>query len=95
VSKYTVSSTFNKNHKEFGKKYLIDGRDDTCWNSDQGLPQHVSVTFQRPQKLVGFTIVAQGGFSPREIVVVVDSHEVERFEAQDINELQSFKLASC
>ena len=30
----TVSSTLQKNHREFGKKHLYDGKADTCWNSD-------------------------------------------------------------
>lgn len=31
-----VSSTLNRDTKQFGKKFLIDGSDETCWNSDQG-----------------------------------------------------------
>ena len=36
-SKYTcrVSSTLNRDTKQFGKKFLFDGREETCWNSDQ------------------------------------------------------------
>lgn len=30
-----VSSTLNNDVKQFGKKYLMDGKDDTCWNSDE------------------------------------------------------------
>ena len=30
-----VSSTLNRDTKQFGKKYLFDGRNETCWNSDQ------------------------------------------------------------
>ena len=30
-----VSSTLNRDTKQFGKKYLFDGRSETCWNSDQ------------------------------------------------------------
>lgn len=29
-----VSSVLNKNAKEYGKKFLYDGKDETCWNSD-------------------------------------------------------------
>jgi hypothetical protein len=32
-----------------------------------------------------FLLVAQGGFAPREIILYLDEHEYERFEAQDIN----------
>ena len=30
----SVSSVFQKDHKQFGKKHLFDGKEDTCWNSD-------------------------------------------------------------
>jgi len=32
-STLTVSSVMNKNAKEFGKKNLYDGKDETCWQS--------------------------------------------------------------
>jgi len=32
---YRVSSVINRDTKQFGKKHLIDGHVDTCWNSDQ------------------------------------------------------------
>ena len=38
-----VSSVLNRNVKEFGKQFLFDGREDTCWNSDQGTPQLIQV----------------------------------------------------
>lgn len=31
-----VSSTLNRDARQWGKKHLIDGSDETCWNSDQG-----------------------------------------------------------
>jgi hypothetical protein len=34
----TVSSVLDKKHKEYGKKFIYDGKDETCWNSDQGTP---------------------------------------------------------
>jgi hypothetical protein len=33
-SSIVVSSVLNKNAKEYGKKFLYDGKDETCWNSD-------------------------------------------------------------
>ena len=38
-----VSSVLNRNVKEFGKQFLFDGKEDTCWNSDQGTPQLIQV----------------------------------------------------
>ena len=32
---FRVSSVLNRDVKQFGKKFLLDGQDDTCWNSDQ------------------------------------------------------------
>ena len=32
---YSVSSVLNNDTRQFGKKNLLDGRVDTCWNSDQ------------------------------------------------------------
>ena len=30
-----VSSTLNRDTKQFGKKFLFDDKEETCWNSDQ------------------------------------------------------------
>ena len=76
-----VSSVLQKNHRDFGKKHLYDGRAETCWNSDQGLPQHVLVKFAEPQSVRRIVMVSQGGFCPREIVLWLDDTEVQRFEA--------------
>ena len=35
VCKISVSSVLDRNAKEYGKQFLYDGREDTCWNSDQ------------------------------------------------------------
>ncbi len=32
---FRVSSVLNKNSKEYGKQYMVDNCDDTCWNSAQ------------------------------------------------------------
>ena len=64
----TVSSTLQKDQKQFGKKYMFDGKEATCWNSDQGLPQHVTIKFDEPQKgLCGIRYISQGGFCPKVI----------------------------
>ena len=31
----SVSSVLNRDVKQYGKKFLFDKEDDTCWNSDQ------------------------------------------------------------
>jgi hypothetical protein len=80
-----VSSVFGKDHKTFGKKHLFDGREDTCWNSDQGLPQHVTVKFEQPQRIRAVRYVSQGGFCPRELVIHIDGVERARAEMLDSN----------
>ncbi len=32
---YRVSSVLNRDVKQFGKKFMFDGDEETCWNSDQ------------------------------------------------------------
>ncbi|TFK68261.1 hypothetical protein BDN72DRAFT_842075 [Pluteus cervinus] len=54
-----VSSTLDKS---VGRKYLTDGSPETCWTSQQGLPQWIQFAFTRrviPKRL---TITFQGGF---------------------------------
>ncbi|KAF9532090.1 galactose-binding domain-like protein [Crepidotus variabilis] len=54
-----VSSTLDKSN---GKKNLIDGSPETCWASQQGLPQYIQLTFVDkilPKRLM---ITFQGGF---------------------------------
>ena len=42
-----VSSVLNRDIKQYGKKFLTDGSDETCWNSDAGVPQHITIDFGR------------------------------------------------
>lgn len=44
-STISVSSVLSKNAKEYGKKHLYDGKEETCWNSDAGLPQSITVKY--------------------------------------------------
>ena len=32
---FRVSSVLNHDNKQFGKSYMFDGKEDTCWNSDE------------------------------------------------------------
>jgi len=68
-----VSSVLNKNVKEFGKQFLFDGREDTCWNSDQGSPQTILISFQKPHAKIGqLQIQFQGGFVGTQCHVIVN-----------------------
>ncbi len=60
-----VSSVLNRKVKEFGKRHLFDGRDDTCWNSEQGSPQWVRLAFPRAVRVAAVRVMFQGGFAGR------------------------------
>ena len=34
-SPHRVSSVLNRDVRQFGKSFMFDGDDETCWNSDQ------------------------------------------------------------
>ena len=92
IDQVSVSSVLQKNHREYGKKHLYDGKPETCWNSDQGLPQSITVKYAEPKTLSKIQMVSQGGFCPKEIVVYFDGAEVQRFLGKDINLEQDFTL---
>ncbi|NWI30822.1 NR2CA protein, partial [Sula dactylatra] len=58
-----VSSVLNRNVKQFGKKHMFDASEETCWNSDQGTCQWVTLDFPRTVKVSQLHIQFQGGFS--------------------------------
>ncbi|XP_075380152.1 nuclear receptor 2C2-associated protein isoform X1 [Mycteria americana] len=60
-----VSSVLNRDVKQFGKKHMFDASEETCWNSDQGTCQWVTLDFPRTVKVSQFHIQFQGGFSSR------------------------------
>ncbi|NWZ39028.1 NR2CA protein, partial [Brachypodius atriceps] len=60
-----VSSVLHRDVKHFGKQHLFDGSEETCWNSDQGTSQWVTLDFPRPVRVSQLHIQFQGGFSSR------------------------------
>ncbi|NXP14883.1 NR2CA protein, partial [Thinocorus orbignyianus] len=60
-----VSSVLNRDVKQFGKKHMFDASEETCWNSDQGTCQWVTLDFPRTVKVSQLHIQFQGGFSSR------------------------------
>jgi len=89
-----VSSVLNKNVKEFGKQFLFDGREETCWNSDQGSPQFILISFHEPQaKISQLQIQFQGGFVGNQCHVIInnDTQKVDFFP-DDSNKLQTFPV---
>ena len=72
---------------------MFDGKEDTCWNSDQGLPQHITIKFEQPQGIKGVRYIGQGGFCPREVVIWVDGVEILRTEMPDSNFEQTILIS--
>uniref|UniRef100_A0A8C9W5B6 Nuclear receptor 2C2-associated protein n=1 Tax=Scleropages formosus TaxID=113540 RepID=A0A8C9W5B6_SCLFO len=60
-----VSSVLNRDAKQFGKKYMFDCNEETCWNSDQGLSQWVLLQFPRASRVSAVILQFQGGFSAK------------------------------
>ncbi|XP_034036185.1 nuclear receptor 2C2-associated protein [Thalassophryne amazonica] len=92
-----VSSVLNRDVKQFGKKYMFDSREDTCWNSDQGECQWVILEFPQSVEVSQLKVQFQGGFSaktcrlegcPKDGNLTVISH----FYPDDNNSVQSFPI---
>ncbi|NWR39010.1 NR2CA protein, partial [Tachuris rubrigastra] len=60
-----VSSVLNRDAKQFGKQHMFDASEETCWNSDQGTCQWVTLDFPRPVRVSQLHVQFQGGFSSR------------------------------
>ncbi|XP_052794379.1 nuclear receptor 2C2-associated protein-like [Mya arenaria] len=98
VSNIRVSSVLNRDTKQFGKKHLVDSDDDTCWNSDQGSPQWISMEFDQMSSLTKMQLQFQGGFAGRECWLEGRTEgsaqwaKVRDFFPDDINGLQTFSF---
>ncbi|KAM3852551.1 nuclear receptor 2C2-associated protein isoform 1-T1 [Vipera latastei] len=77
-----VSSVLNREVKQFGKKYMFDRNEETCWNSDQGAIQWLTLEFPQTIQASQIQIQFQGGFASRKCILQV-AHEVflEQFKA--------------
>ncbi|XP_046399168.1 nuclear receptor 2C2-associated protein [Ischnura elegans] len=95
--KCRISSVLNRDIKSYGKSHLFDGNDDTCWNSDQGSPQWISIELQHRAHLTAFEIQFQGGFVGVNCSLELkdDGESIsttEDFYPEDVNSLQRFSL---
>ncbi|KAG5208473.1 hypothetical protein JEQ12_016038 [Ovis aries] len=75
-----VSSVLNRNTRQFGKKHLFDQDEETCWNSDQGPSQWVTLEFPQCICVSQLQIQFQGGFSSRQGRLEVPPAEVDRLK---------------
>lgn len=97
-----VSSVLNRQVREYGKMFMFDGREDTCWNSDQGTPQWIRIEFDDEREITEVQFMFQGGFAGKTCWIEVptsneDSSTYEKLQdiyPEDINKLQRFPLPS-
>ncbi|KAI7899478.1 galactose-binding domain-like protein [Cokeromyces recurvatus] len=95
-----VSSVLNRDSTNFGKQNLVDGQVETCWNSEQGLPQHILLDFSSPASVQAIVFQFQGGFVGKKCVVVgsiVESPNdynvpVDTLYPEDVNSIQTFSF---
>lgn len=66
-----VSSVFGKDTRSYGKQFLLDGNEETCWHSDGSAPHWIQVTFKRAAQLNSISFMFQGGFAPKTIRINV------------------------
>ncbi len=61
-----VASVFLGNQKIYGKQFMFDGSDETCWSSEQGNKNiNILVSFEKQFNVKYIEIVAQGGYCPK------------------------------
>ena len=94
-----VSSVLNRQVVEYGKMFMFDGREDTCWNSDQGTPQWIKITFDRELDISELQFMFQGGFAGKTCWVEVakegqDFEKLQDIYPEDVNKLQSFPMST-
>ncbi|XP_053556671.1 nuclear receptor 2C2-associated protein [Bombina bombina] len=92
-----VSSVLNRDIKQFGKQFLFDGREETCWHSDQGSSQWILLEFPQPVLVTQVSIQFQGGFSSKTCTLEGCQKEEElkrisEFYPEDSNTLQIFNF---
>lgn len=91
-----VSSTLDKS---VGKRHLVDKSPETCWTSQQGLPQYIQINFKesrvQPARL---SLTFQGGFVGTRCVLHAQSSTSQEWKIwtnvypEDVNRQQAFDL---
>ncbi|XP_067872178.1 nuclear receptor 2C2-associated protein [Heterodontus francisci] len=92
-----VSSVLNRDVKQFGKKFLFDRNEETCWNSDQGSCQWVILEFPQTVKVTELQLQFQGGFTGRTCRLEggrkgADLLKIADLYPEDTNRLQRFSI---
>ncbi|KAJ2597919.1 Nuclear receptor 2C2-associated protein [Coemansia sp. RSA 1804] len=89
-----VSSVLNRDTASYGKKHLFDGNIETCWNSEQGVSQHILVEFEAPVCVHEVRIQFQGGFAGKDTRLIDSTRNVDicPLHPDDSNRTQAFAL---
>ncbi|XP_062869227.1 nuclear receptor 2C2-associated protein [Trichomycterus rosablanca] len=92
-----VSSVLNRDVKQFGKKFMFDCSEETCWNSDQGESQWVFLEFPAPVRVSELKLQFQGGFAGKSCRLTGCSKDgnlehISDFYPEDNNAMQSFPI---
>nr|XP_020467934.1 nuclear receptor 2C2-associated protein [Monopterus albus] len=92
-----VSSVLNRDVKQYGKKNMFDCNEETCWSSDQGECQWLSMEFPQSVKMSELKVQFQGGFSAKTCRLEGypkdgDFRVISQFYPEDNNSLQSFPI---
>eukprot|EP01137_Pigoraptor_chileana_P007912 Opistho-2@54095 len=90
-----VSSVLNRDAKQYGKQFLFDGSEETCWTSGQGESQFVVIEFGRDVSVREIRVMFQGGFACAELDILgalkdEAFEELGRFYPEDVNREQVF-----
>ncbi|KAF8956052.1 galactose-binding domain-like protein, partial [Flammula alnicola] len=94
---FRVSSTLEK---ATGKKHLVDNSPETCWISQQGLPQFIQLGFNSRVVPKRLSITFQGGFVGTRCAVYIpvegsgtkDWQVLTTVYPEDVNRRQAFDL---
>ncbi|KAJ2629360.1 Nuclear receptor 2C2-associated protein [Coemansia sp. RSA 1290] len=94
ISKYKVSSVLNRDVTGLGKQNLFDGNSETCWNSEQGTPQHILVEFKQPVCIHSVVVQFQGGFAGKTTKLIDgdSKSEICPLYPEDNNKTQTLNL---
>lgn len=69
-TKIKARTVLNKS-AEYVARNVLDGKADTCWNSDQGAPQYLLLDFEKGVSVDKITIAFQGGFVGQDVDISI------------------------
>ncbi|KAF9279181.1 Nuclear receptor 2C2-associated protein [Mortierella alpina] len=72
-----VSSVLNRETALYGKQFLTDNSEETCWNSESGTPQFIVIDFGRKVQIETIQLMFQGGFVGKTCQVLAWTDQAE------------------